>query len=543
MRRAMAPSSMRMTYRLTHLIEQAADIDPAHPALRHRGQTLTYGELLERASALAHALIEDGVAPGDRVGILLQKSFDSAVALYGIMAAGAAYVPLDPGSPVSRLAFVLRDCGITRLVSENRALPSLRGVAEAGASIDAVFGIDGDHDVPFTLIPWREVATRPTTPPQIPTTEQDLCYVLYTSGSTGTPKGIMHTHRSALAWAEVTAAEYELSSRDILSNYAPLHFDLSTLDYFGGARARATTVIIPEEHTRFPASLASLIAEERMTVLYTVPLALVRLAVPGMLDGKDLSDLRLVLFGGEPMPIKHLRHLMRSLPKAQFVNVYGPTETNGCTHYRVPAVPDEGSLGLPIGRPYPNVAVRVVDSEGRQVGVGGTGELLVRAPTMMRGYWARPDLSERAMVNVPGAGGRPDVYHATGDLVSPTEEGDLAFLGRRDRQIKARGNRVELDEVEAVLLEHPLVHEAAVYALADDEGSLQPHAEVILVPGSSATVKDIRTHAAGALPPYAVPASIAIRAGFPRTSTGKTDRLRLLTDAQTRRTTIAGDPA
>ncbi len=143
-------------------------------------------------------------------------------------------------------------------------------------------------------------------------------------------------------------------------------------------------------------------------------------------------------------------------------------------------------------------------------------------------------------MNVAGVGGRPDVYHATGDLVSPTEEGDLAFLGRRDRQIKARGNRVELDEVEAVLLEHPSIHEAAVYALADAEGSLQPHAEVILIPGSEASVKDIRAHAACALPTYAVPASIAVRDGFPRTSTGKIDRLRLQTDAQAGHATMAG---
>lgn len=537
------PPATSMTYLLTHLIEQAAQADPDHAALRCRGQTLTYGELVERAAALAHALIEDGVRPGDRVGILLAKSFDSAVALYGIMAAGAVYVPLDPGSPVSRIAFVVRDCGITRLVSHDRFLPALLALEDGGVAIDTVFGIEDGSAAPFATVPWREVATRPTTPPPITTTEQDLCYILYTSGSTGTPKGIMHTHRSALAWAEVTAAEYGLTSSDIISNYAPLHFDLSTLDYFGGARARATTVIIPEEHTRFPASLAALIADERMTVLYTVPLALVRLAAPGTLDGKDLSRLRLVLFGGEPMPIKHLRQMMASLPQAQFVNVYGPTETNGCTHYRVPAVPDEQDLGLPIGRPYPNVTVRVVDAEGQPVAAGGQGELLVRAPTLMRGYWGRPDLNASAFALVEGVGGRPDVYHATGDLVSPTETGELAFLGRRDRQIKARGNRVELDEVESVLLGHPGVHEAAVYALADAEGSLQPHAEVILNPGSAATLREIRTHASRALPPYAVPASIAVREGFPRTSTGKIDRRRMQSDAQAQVAPLTGATA
>jgi acyl-coenzyme A synthetase/AMP-(fatty) acid ligase len=161
----------------------------------------------------------------------------------------------------------------------------------------------------------------------------------------------------------------------------------------------------------------------------------------------------------------------------------------------------------------------------------------------MRGYWARPDLNETAFVQVAGVGGTVDVYHATGDLVSPTEQGDLAFLGRRDRQIKARGNRVELDEVEAVLLEHPSVHEAAVYALADAEGSLQPHAEVILIVGSEATAADLRAHVSRALPPYAVPASISIRDGFPRTSTGKTDRRRMQHDARARGVAMAGAQA
>lgn len=543
MSRSMSPANPRFTYLLTHLVERAADADPDHPALRYRGESLSYGDLWERASALAHALIEDGVQPGDRVGILLQRSFDSAIALYGIMAAGAVYVPLDAGSPASRIAFVVRDCGITRLVSERRSLPTLIELREAGVSIGTVFGIDDGSDAPFATIGWAEVATRPSTPPRIRTTEQDLCYILYTSGSTGTPKGIMHTHRSALAWAEVTAAEYELTSSDIISNYAPLHFDLSTLDYFGGARAGATTVIIPEEYTRFPASLASLIADERMTVLYAVPLALVRLATPGTLDGKDFSSLRLVLFGGEPMPIKHLRQMMSHLPWAQFVNVYGPTETNGCTHYRVRTMPDEHDLGLPIGQPYPNVSVRVVDADGSPVEVGGTGELLVRAPTMMRGYWARPDLNEGAFVHVPGVGGTVEVYHATGDLVSPTADGELAYMGRRDRQIKARGNRVELDEVEAVLLDHPSVYEAAVYALADAEGSFQPHAEVILTPGSSSTATELRAHASGALPSYAVPASISVREGFPRTSTGKIDRRRMQDDAQARGAEMGGSQA
>ncbi len=521
----------QQTYLLPQLIERAAMVDPDHVALRYRGESLTYGLLFEQASSLAHALIEDGVAPGDRIGILLPKGFESAVALYGIMSAGAVYVPLDPTAPTSRVDFVIRDGGIKRIVSSSAKSAAIAELHEAGVPLEAVFGIEPTEGVPYRSVSWEEIESFPTSPPAISVTEQDLCYILYTSGSTGTPKGIMHTHRSALSWAEVTASVYGLTPHDRISNYAPLHFDLSTLDYFGGAQARATTVIIPEEYTRFPASLAGLIEEESLTVFYTVPLALVRLAAPGILDGRDLSGLRLVLFGGEPMPLKHLRTMMLELPQARFVNVYGPTETNGCTHYPVSNIPAETDEPLPIGRPYPNVEIMVADESGSPVAEGQAGELLVRAPTMMRGYWGRPDLNQGAFVMRDLHGGTPDTFHATGDLVSQSPDGNLRFLGRRDRQIKARGNRVELDEVEAVLLQHADVHEAAVYAIEDAEHSLQIHADLILTDGAVPNTTEIYTHSRSVLPPYAVPAEISIRDSFPRTSTGKIDRRALHAEA------------
>lgn len=521
----------RWTYLLPHLVEQAAEMDASQVALRHRQSTLTYGRLFSRSAQLAHALVADGVRPGDRVGILLRKGLDSAVALYGIMSAGAAYVPIDPAAPASRIAFQIRDCGITRLVTSDAMATTLQALADEGVSLPAVYGPSGESAIPFPSVAWEKMTGLPEAVPNVAITEQDLCYILYTSGSTGTPKGIMHSHRSALSWAEITASVYRLGPEDIISNYAPLHFDLSTLDYFGGARAGATTVIIPEEYTRFPASLARLIAGERMTVFYTVPFALVQLSAPGILDDLDLSNLRLVLFGGEPMPIKHLRKAMEKVPRAEFVNVYGPTETNGCTHYPIERPLPKSTSSLPIGKPYPNVEALVLDEKGTPARVGGTGELLVRTPTLMRGYWGRPDLNEGAFHKATERGGLPEVYHRTGDLVSPMQDGNLRFLGRKDRQIKSRGNRVELDEVEAVLLANPDVHEAAVYAVPDDAGILAIHAEAILVPESNAAQSDLIDHLRSMLPTYAVPVAINVRTSFPRTSTGKIDRLAMQAEA------------
>ena len=520
-----------MIYQLPQLVLRAAEADAAQAALRYRGESLTYGDLARRSAQMAHALIADGARPGDRVGILLNKGFDSAVALYGIMAAGCVYVPLDPGAPSARIEFVVRDCGIERLVSDVAHRATLDHLHEADAGIHTVFGPSVDDGLHQATVSWRVIGAADETAPSVSTMEDDLCYILYTSGSTGTPKGIMHTHASALAWARLSASVYRLGPTDVISNYAPLHFDLSTLDYFGGAQAGATTVIIPEEYTKFPASLAGLIADERLTVFYTVPLALVQLAAPGLLDAHDLSALRLVLFGGEPMPIKHLRAVMQSLPGAEFVNVYGPTETNGCTHHPVLQIPEEDDPALPIGRPYPNVDVLVVDADDVPVAVGESGELLVRAPTMMRGYWGRHDLNLGAFFSRNEHGGVAEVFHRTGDLVEATDGGELRFLGRRDRQIKARGNRVELDEVESVVLGHPSVHEAAVYALPDREGSLQIHAEVILVEENVSDTTDISRHCRDSLPTYAVPVTIHVRRSFPRTSTGKIDRRAMQVDA------------
>ncbi|NNF70234.1 MAG: amino acid adenylation domain-containing protein [Acidimicrobiia bacterium] len=523
-------SNRSHAYLLPHLIEQAADASPDADGLRFRDGALTYSELYGRACALANGLLEDGMQPGDRVGILLRKGLESAVALYGVMMAGGVYVPLDPFAPAARIEFVLRDCGIQRLVAGEQTIGTLLTLAETGLELQTVFGVPDEGVLPYRMVPWSTVEPLARTAPVIATTEQDLCYILYTSGSTGSPKGIMHTHRSALSWAEVAASAYELGPNDVVSNYAPLHFDLSTLDYFAGARAGATTTIIPEEVTRFPASLAAFIADERLTVFYTVPMALIHLAQPELLAGRDLDRLRLVLFGGEPMPIKHLRRIMQLIPTARFVNVYGPTETNGVTHYPVEAVPSVDDEALPIGRPYPNVDALVVDAGFEPVPNGEPGELVVRTPTMMRGYWGRDDLNDRAFHTRTPFGGLPDVYHRTGDLAAMQPDGTVRFLGRKDRQIKSRGNRVELDEVEAVLVNHPLVREAAVYAMSNEEGLLEIRAEAIPVQPGVESGELIR-HLRSALPSYAVPARIVLRDSFPRTSTGKIDRLAMEAEA------------
>lgn len=514
-----------MRYLLPQAIDETAERAPDREAVRFDGRALSYGELAEASNRLAQLLLAEGVRRGDRVGIYLGKSLESAVALYGIMKAGAAYVPLDPAAPPARIAYIVRDCGIRHLVTEDARAETLAALAGEGIDLACLVGAAPREALPYRCLSWDEVAAAPASLPAAGTIEQDLAYILYTSGSTGVPKGVMHTHRSALSFAEVAAHTYGFHGQDRLSNHAPLHFDLSTLDFFSAAVAGATTVIIPEAYTKLPASLSKLAEEERLTVLYAVPFALVQLVLYGALAKRDLGSLRWVLFGGEPFPTKHLRRLMAALPGARFSNVYGPTETNGCTYYLVPPLPENADDPIPIGRPYENVETLVVDEAGAPVAPGKVGELLVRSPTLMRGYWNRPDLNERAFYRRPRHGHHEDLFHRTGDLVRQRPDGTFDFLGRRDRQVKVRGYRVELDEIEAVLQRHEEVRVAAVFPVEGREG---PRIEAaVTVRAGDVEPAELRRHAAAHLPAYAVPERVTVVGQLPLTSTGKIDRLQL----------------
>ncbi len=513
-----------MTYLLHQAVTRAAELTPPQEALRCNGQSLSYAVLAQRAASLARLLLEHGVRRGDRVGIYLNKSLESHVAVYGIMMAGAAYVPLDPFAPVARTSYVMRDCGIRWLVTGEEKRANLPALCQAQPDLACLIGVAPGGDLTVAAIPFDDVWAGPHTLPDLRLTEMDLAYILYTSGSTGDPKGIMHTHRSGLAFAQWAAATYGLRAEDRLSNHAPLHFDLSTFDLFAGALSGATTVIFPEALTKFPTSVSKLMADERITVWYSVPFALTQLLQRGNLAGRDMSALRWVLFAGEVFPTKHLRSLMAALPGPRYSNLFGPTETNVCTYYHVDALPKDSDETIPIGIVCENAHGLVVDADGQPLPAGQVGELVIRGPIVMRGYWGRPDMSERGFLRHAVFPHYADVFYRTGDLVQQRPDGNLVYLGRKDRQIKTRGYRVELDEIEVALLAHTHVEEAAVYPVPDGDGSNLIAAAVIAKNGYQLSAELLVEHLSSRLPWYAVPARIEVTDDFPRTSTGKIDR-------------------
>jgi acyl-coenzyme A synthetase/AMP-(fatty) acid ligase len=255
-----------------------------------------------------------------------------------------------------------------------------------------------------------------------------------------------------------------------------------------------------------------------------VPFALIQMLLRGKIEDHDLSSLRWVLFAGEPFPTKHLRNLMASIPAVRYSNLYGPTETNVCTYYNLPEVLPEGDAPIPIGVPCANVEALIVDAEEHPVTAGEIGELLIRGGVVMRGYWGQPEKTQRGFFQRECVEASPDVFYRTGDLVREQPDGNLEYLGRKDRQIKTRGYRVELDEIEVAMLAIEGIQQAAVYPVPDGEGSNLIHAAVILSTGNGLTSELIIDRLAERLPHYALPAQLNVREEFPRTSTGKINR-------------------
>lgn len=537
-----------MTFLLPQLVDRAAERDAERDAYRVPGHGLSYGELARRSDRLAALLADEGVGRRDRVGVFMPRCLESPLAVYGILKAGAAFVPLDPHLPVDALRRLIVDCDIRCLVAHAGAArglgKTLIKLLQSGdfGGLRTVVGIEISED--FGAVrnrPWQDLEAYDR-PPDVRMLGEDLAYIMYSSGSTGRPKGIQHSHRSGLSYARLSVDTYGVTADDRIGNHSPLHFDMSTFGYFSAPLAGATTVLIPEAYTKLTASLSQLMEKERLSIWYSVPLALIQLLDRGVLDDRDLGSLRWILFGGEPFSKKHLYRLMDAWPGARFSNVYGPAEVNQCTYFHVPRPldpaaaaedPERNGSPVPIGRIWPDTESRVLDSDDRPVADGEVGELVVRSSTMMLGYWGRPDLNARAFYREETAGGTPDVFYRTGDLVRRDDDGELVFLGRKDRQVKIRGYRLELDDIERTLTAHGSVREAAVFPVRID-GEVRHLEAVVQAPAGTTTADPevLGEFLARRLSWYAVPAKIRSTPEFPRTTSGKINRRALQEQAE-----------
>jgi amino acid adenylation domain-containing protein len=513
---------------LHSLLDHSAQRAPSQTAVVEAGGggAIDYQSLATLSDRVRDRLRRMGVQPGDRVGLQLRKSIDTVAAIFGIMKAGATYVPVDPGAPPARAAYILNNCAVTAAIVEHRFEPGLRAdldrlgqlpellvLETTGGGTSLVAALDQSH----ASDPAPSVATANPGP-------DDLAYLLYTSGSTGVPKGVMLSQRNALCFVDWCSDVFQPLPSDRFSSHAPFHFDLSILDLYVPIKHAATVVLFGEEAAKDPVRLAELIASERITIWYSAPSILSLMTQHGNLPRHDYTPLRSVLFAGEVFPVKHLRSLKSQWPAPRYYNLYGPTETNVCTYHEIPPdIPEDRTEPYPIGQTCDHYRSRIVDPQGTEVTAGAEGELCINGPGVMRGYWNLPEQSQRAFFT--DAAGEP--WYRTGDIVIEDPDGVMRFLGRRDRMVKKRGYRVELGEIEAALYRHPAVKEAAVIATPDEELGVKVKAFLTTRDGNRLSLIELKRFCAGILPLYMVPDAFSFLESLPSTSTGKVDYQRL----------------
>lgn len=508
-------------------VTDAAARAPDAVAVVDRKGSITYGELDAASDRLATRLVELGVSTGDRVGLYINKSIDAVIGIYGVMKAGGAYVPIDPSSKETRAAYIANNCAVNVIVSAANKQNLWQAFGEAGVGHVICMDRPGDVDVDGVAThgrEWVDAAASIKLPRLI---SQDLAYILYTSGSTGQPKGVMLTHENCLSFVKWAVAEYDVTSEDRLSSHAPFHFDLSTFDLYAAAVAGAPVYLVPKAVAMLPVEIKKFIESNEISVWYSVPSILTMLVELGGLEVGDLPTLRTLLFAGEVFPTKYLSRLMKLLPHVEFANLYGPTETNVCTAYTLSTVPEEDGPTISIGGAIGNVETFVVDEHDGLVEPGQVGELLVRGPTVMAGYWGDAELTKAKLSPSPVARHLGDPVYRTGDLVEELDGGIYRFIGRRDNQIKSRGYRIELGDIEAALSAHHAVLEVVVVAVPDEMVSnrIVGFASV----SEELDESELLRFCAERVPNYMVPESVSIRTELPKTSTGKIDR-RALSD-------------
>ena len=511
-----------MIYAISQILSQSAQKVPKKTAFQSGNESITYSESDKKTNQIAHFLINNGLKKGDRAGVFLDRNVKSALAVHGILKAGGVFVPIDIDAPVERIQFILDDCKIKHIISEEGLVNKLKAVLH---SIPTELVILGIHlpNTPHSFFHWENLKKFQALVPDIKILGSDLAYIMYTSGTTGFPKGIMHTHYSGLSYAKLSKAIYNITDADVVANHSPLHFDMSTLGYLTAPLAGAKCIILGKQYSVLSASLSQLIEQEKITVWYSVPLVLQQLLERGDLTNRDFSSLRWVLYGGEPFPVHQLNQFMEHCPNAFFSNVYGPAEVNQCTFYN-----QKGKVkkyeSVPLGVVWSDTEHLILDGNGVKVKQGEVGELLIHSSTMMYGYFNNQQRTQKSILEVESTSGLKKKFYKTGDLVKEDDDGLLHFIGRKDRQIKTRGHRLELNEIEETILRYDETKQAACYSYKIN-GINEIFVTVVLQSG--ALLEELEQKIRKTLPKYSIPKLILETRKLPRTSAGKVDYKKL----------------
>ncbi|MFJ9936450.1 amino acid adenylation domain-containing protein [Streptomyces virginiae] len=522
LRRQVNDTSGQIPYTTLHeLFARQAELTPDAEAVVDSGRRLSYAELAAYAWRIGHTLREHGAAPGELVAVVMEKGWEQYAAVYGILAAGAAYLPLDASVPPERLRRLLAEAKVDRILTQSSLDSRISWPPTARR-----YRVDKDFET--------GAATRPDTAQ----TPADLAYTIFTSGSTGEPKGVMVDHIGVVNLIRDVAERFEVGARDRLLAISGLHFDASIYDVFGVLTQGGTVVVPPPFEHAEPDVWADLVQAERVTLWNSVPVLMELLVGEAEVrerrgGGRPLESLRLSVLSGDWIPLTLPDRLRAQSPRIQVVGSGGPTETICWSLFQPIGEVDPSWTSIPYGKPITNQRYYIVDGASYERPLGVVGEMAVASDVgLALGYWNDAERTASRFVRLPETGERA---YLTGDLGRYLPDGSIEILGRDDFQVKIQGHRIELGEIEAVLRQDAEVEAAVVVAPASAHGVRRLHAFVVAGPGSDAGAADrVLERLAAQLPGYMVPAAITALDELPLTRNGKVDRMLLASSAGSR---------
>jgi iturin family lipopeptide synthetase B len=492
------------TETITSLFEKQAAIVPDNIALRYEDEGISYGMLQSLSEKIAAYLqSEIGVSRGDLVGVMLQREMHLLPLIFGILKAGAAYVPIDPHYPSERIRTIVADAGLKALISRQPH-------AADGFGCDQIIDLDADLN---NILSWTGTFNDPGS------NSHDLAYVIYTSGSTGKPKGVMVEHHSVINRLLWMQRSYPLDPSDVLLQKTPLVFDVSVWELFWWSFTGASLYLLPPGGEKDPALIQRVIREQQITTLHFVPSMLN--AFLSSLDGTALSSIRRVFASGEALSASDVHLFGNTLQQAngaRLINLYGPTEATVDVSCYECLFEGDNTI-IPIGKPIDNIRLYVLDQQGAVSPLGVAGELCIAGVGLARGYLNNPLLTAEKFIDHPLLPG--ERIYKTGDLVKWLPDGNLAFLGRIDHQVKLRGYRIELGEIESCLNSFTGITSAAV--LARSRGA-NKYLVAYYVSAAALDEQTLRAYLQERLPEYMVPAIYVHLDTLPLTVNGKLDR-------------------
>lgn len=470
------------------------------------GTKVSFGELFDDAASIGTWLI-DGISPNGPVAVFLPKGQEAAASDMGILYAGHFYCNMDIASPAERNARILEHIQPVCVLTTKKLMSKLPETHVQIVCLEDIVNTEADEEA----ISHRLSHVVDTDP---------LC-LINTSGSTGTPKAVALSHRSTIDFMDNAISELSLDGSEVMGSLSPVYFDIYTLEIWLMLAKQAQMVIVPEMYAAFPEKLAAYLEERNISFIFWVPTVMVNMANLDILAAHRLTALKKVLFAGEVFPLKHLAYWMEHLPETTFINMYGPIEITVDCLYHIMSRKDIEDGSLPIGRPFRNTDVMILDDD-RPCKPGERGELCVRGSSLALGYYRDPEKTSRAFVQNPLNDAYPETIYRTGDIVWEREDGEIMIAGRKDFQVKHFGYRIELQEIEAVAVRLDFIDNACVLYDHDKK-------QIVLVyeAARETNPREIRTELSRLLPKYCLPTQFHQLDEMPRNPNGKIDRNRL----------------